>query len=299
LSAAPKDPGAASALLAVLDLETIGEDRFRGHSPFPTRRVYGGQAVGQALVAAQRTTPPERLVHSLHAYFILAGDAALPIDYAVERVRDGASFTTRRVLASQRGRAIFSMEASFQIVEPGFEHAFPMPAAPTPENLPTTSALAERFASFLPPEAADCIARTNAIDVRFADPNAYFSNTARAEPARQFIWFKTAGPLPDDPATHRSVLAYLSDMTLLNAALVAHGRSIFDRDLQVASLDHALWFHRPFRADEWLLYAQDSPNAAGARALTRGLLYTREGTLVASVAQEGLIRDRSASAPGR
>jgi acyl-CoA thioesterase-2 len=286
------DPRAPSSLLAVLDLEQIGEDRFRGWSPWAVGRVYGGQAVGQALVAAQRTTPADRLVHSLHGYFILAGDSAAPIDYAVERVRDGASFTTRRVAATQHGRTIFSMEASFQIVEPGLEHAFPAPAAPEPESLPTTSALADRFASFLPPSAADCIARTAALDVRFADPAAYFSNTPQA-PAQQFIWFKVGGRLPDDDAIHRSVLAYLSDMTLLNAALVAHGRSIFDRDLQVASLDHAVWIHRPFRADDWLLYAQDSPTASGARALTRGLLYTRDGRLVASVAQEGLIRERS------
>jgi acyl-CoA thioesterase-2 len=288
--AAPDEP---STLLRVLDLEEIGDDRFRGRSPWATGRVYGGQAVGQALVAAQRTTPPDRLVHSLHAYFILAGDAAAPIDYAVERVRDGASFTTRRVVATQHGRAIFSLEASFQIVEPGLEHAFPAPAAPPPETLPTTSALAERFASFLPPMAAECIARTAALDIRFADPNAYFSNTPQT-PAQQFIWFRVIGVLPDDDATHRGVLAYLSDMTLLNAALVIHGRSIFDRDLQVASLDHAVWFHRPFRADDWLLYAQDSPTAAGARALTRGLVYTRDGRLVASVAQEGLIRERPA-----
>lgn len=287
----PEDPGAPSSLLSVLALDEIGEDRFRGQSPWAVGRVYGGQAVGQALVAAQRTTPADRLVHSLHGYFILAGDAAAPIDYAVERVRDGASFTTRRVAAIQHGRTIFSMEASFQIVEPGLEHAFPAPVAPEPESLPTTSALAERFASFLPPAAADCIARTAALDVRFADPSAYFSNTPQA-PAQQFIWFKVVGRLPDDDATHRGVLAYLSDMTLLNAALVAHGRSIFDRDLQVASLDHAVWFHRPFRADDWLLYAQDSPTASGARALTRGLLYTRDGRLIASVAQEGLIRVR-------
>ncbi|ATQ67300.1 MULTISPECIES: acyl-CoA thioesterase [Methylosinus] len=280
-----------SALLRVLHLEEIGEDRFRGSSPWATGRVYGGQAVGQALVAAQRTTPRERVVHSLHAYFILAGDAAAPIDYAVERVRDGASFTTRRVVASQHGRAIFSMEASFQIVEPGFEHAFPAPNAPPPESLPTTSALAERFASFLPPMAAECIARTSALDIRFSDPSAYFSHTPQT-PAQQFIWFRVIGALPDDDATHRGVLAYLSDMTLLNTALVIHGRSIFDRDLQVASLDHAVWFHRPFRADQWLLYAQDSPTAAGARALTRGLVYTLDGRLVASVAQEGLIRER-------
>lgn len=280
-------------LLALLDLEQIGEDVFRGHSP-PTagRQVYGGQAVGQALVAAQRTAPADRPVHSLHAYFILAGDPRTPIDYCVERVRDGKSFTTRRCVATQNGRAIFSLEASFQIVETGLEHAFPAPEAPAPETLPTTSAIAERFKGFLPPSAQALIAGVSALDIRAVDPAAYFSGR-KTPSAQQFIWFRVAGRLPDDQATHRAVLAYLSDMTLLNTALIAHGRSIFDRNLQVASLDHAVWFHRPFRADEWLLYAQDSPVASGARALTRGLLYSEHGELVASVAQEGLIRDRS------
>ncbi|PWB80760.1 MAG: acyl-CoA thioesterase II, partial [Methylocystaceae bacterium] len=250
------------------------------------------QAVGQALVAAQRTAPADRPVHSLHAYFILAGDPKTPITYSVERVRDGKSFTTRRCVATQRDRAIFSLEASFQIVEKGLEHAFAPPEAPAPESLPTSSALAERFMGFLPPSARALIAGASALDIRVVDPAAYFSGEGTPS-AQQFIWFRVAGRLPDDQATHSAVLAYLSDMTLLNTALIAHGRSIFDQRLQVASLDHAVWFHRPFRADEWLLYAQDSPAAAGARALTRGLLYTESGELVASVAQEGLIRDRS------
>ncbi len=285
-------PNSPDEILSLLDLEQIGSDVFRGDSP-PTagRQVYGGQAVGQALVAAQRTAPVDRPVHSLHAYFILAGDPRTPITYKVERVRDGKSFTTRRCVATQHDRAIFSLEASFQIVEKGLEHAFPAPSVPAPESLPSTSAIAERFTAFLPPSAPAFIARTSALDIRVVDPAAFFSSEARA-PAQQFIWFRVAGRLPDDQATHSAVLAYLSDMTLLNTALIEHGRSIFDVGLQVASLDHAVWFHRPFRADEWLLYAQDSPAAAGARALTRGLLYSEDGQLVASVAQEGLIRER-------
>ncbi len=290
-------------LLALLDLESHGEDAFRGYSP-PTagRSVFGGQAIAQALVAAQRTVPVDRPAHSLHGYFILAGDPKIPIDYAVERVRDGRSFTTRRCIAKQQGRAIFSLEASFQVVEQGFDHAFKPPSVPDPEHLAISSALGARLNSFLPRGAKSVAAAASALDVRFveAEPHLASANPGEAKPGesklgttRQNIWFRVMDRLPDDPAVHRALLAYLSDMTLLNTALAAHGRSIFDPTLQVASLDHALWFHRPFRADEWLLYAQDSPNASGARGLTRGELFTRDGRLIASVAQEGLIRQKA------
>jgi acyl-CoA thioesterase-2 len=279
-------------LLALLDLEQIGDDLYRGLSP-PTagRMVYGGQAVAQALVAAQRTVVADRPVHSLHAYFILPGDPRTPIDFMVERVRDGRSFTTRRCAATQRGRTIFSLEASFQIEETGLEHAFDMPKVPPPESLAPTNAVAERFKKFLPRAAAERLEQKSAVDIRVVDPGSLLFPGPPAS-VRQHIWFRVDGHLPDDQAIHRALLAYLSDMTLLNTALVAHGRVIYDPTLQVASLDHALWFHRPFRADEWLLYAQDSPAAAGARALTRGQLFSRDGALVASVAQEGLIRFR-------
>ncbi|QGM46199.1 acyl-CoA thioesterase [Methylocystis heyeri] len=279
-------------LLDLLDLENLGDDRFRGCSP-PTagKQVYGGQAVAQSLVAAQRTVPYDRPVHSLHGYFVLAGDPRTPIDFFVERVRDGKSFTTRRCAAKQNGRVIFSMEASFQLREPGLDHAAEPPAVPEPETLPTTSALAERLRSFLPRAALERLEQESALDIRFVDPLAIVGGAA-AGATRQSIWFRIIGPLPEDHLIHSALLAYLSDMTLLNTALTAHGLTIFDPTLQVASLDHALWIHRPFRADEWLLYVQDSPNSSGARALTRGQLFTREGKLVASVAQEGLIRRR-------
>jgi len=278
-------------LLKLLDLETRGENEFCGHSPpNAPRAVYGGQAVAQALVAAQRTVPPDRPVHSLHGYFILAGDPKTPIDYKVERVRDGKSFTTRRCAARQKGQTIFSLEASFQTVEEGFDHAIEPPQVPEPESLPTSSALAERLNSFLPQAVLERLERPSALDMRVVDPAAAIG--AKPASARQYFWFRIDGPLPEDDALHRALLAYLSDMTLLNTALAAHGRTVFDRSLQVASLDHALWFHRPFRADEWLLYAQESPSASGARALVYGHLFTREGRLVASVAQEGLIRRR-------
>ncbi len=279
-------------LLKLLDLETLGEDEFRGFSPVNSpRSVYGGQAVAQALVAAQRTVPADRPVHSLHGYFILAGDPKTPIDYSVERVRDGRSFTTRRCAARQKGRTIFSLEASFQIVEEGFDHAIEPPEVPSPESLPTSSALAERLRSFLPRNVVARMQAPSALDMRVVDPAAAFG-AAKPASARQYFWFRIDGPLPDDDALHRALLAYLSDMTLLNTALAVHHRTIFDPSLQVASLDHALWFHRPFRADEWLLYAQESPSASGGRALTRGALFARDGRLVASAAQEGLIRQR-------
>jgi acyl-CoA thioesterase II len=277
-------------LLSLLDLENLGGDSFRGYSPETAgKQVYGGQAVAQALVAAQRTVPEDRPVHSLHGYFVLAGDPKTPIDFFVERVRDGKSFTTRRCTAKQNDRTIFSLEASFQLREPGLEHAVEPPDVPEPETLPTTSALAERLRSFLPQAALDHMEQPSALDIRFIDPQAILGGAALG-PTRQSIWFRIIGPLPESALLHSALLAYLSDMTLLNTALSAHGLTIFDPSFQVASLDHAVWIHRPFRADEWLLYVQDSPNASGGRALTRGELFTREGKLVASVAQEGLIR---------
>jgi acyl-CoA thioesterase II len=278
-------------LLRLLDLEAVGPDAFRGYSPPNAgRMVFGGQAVAQALVAAQRTVPADRPAHSLHGYFVLAGDPKIPIDYAVERVRDGKSFTTRRSTAKQNGHTIFSLEASFQIVESGFEHAVAPPQVPGPEELPSSSALAERLKSFLPQGVLKKLQATTALDVRTVDPEGALGGAPGT--TRQHFWLRVVDRLPDDAAVHRAVLAYLSDMTLLNTALAAHGRSVFDDSLQIASLDHALWFHRPFRADEWLLYAQDSPNASGARGLTRGQMFTRDGRLIASVAQGGLIRPR-------
>ncbi len=278
-------------LVALLDLESTGEDSFRGFSPPNAgKQVYGGQAIAQALVAAQRTVPADRPVHSLHGYFVLAGDPRTPIDFFVERIRDGKSFTTRRCTARQQGRTIFSMEASFQVREHGFDHAFEAPQVPPPEALAPTSALAEKLRSFLPRGALEHMEQASALDIRLVDPKSIIGGAIGT--TRQSIWFRIVDPLPDDSALHCALLAYLSDMTLLNTALSAHGRTIFDPTLQVASLDHALWIYRPFRADEWLLYAQDSPNASGARALTRGQLFTRNGTLIASVAQEGLIRQR-------
>lgn len=278
---------AANEMQALLDLEPLGADVFLGSSPPSAKdQVYGGQAVAQALVAAQRTAPPDRPVHSLHAYFILKGDPKAPIAYAVERVRDGKSFTTRRCVATQHGRAIFSLEASFQAAEPGFEHALPMPEAPSPESLPAGAAV-ERLTSFLPASAQADFAHIPPIDLRIAPSSASLG-------ARRLVWLRVIGRLPADQATHSAMLAYLSDMTLLETALLAHGRSLLDADLQVASLDHALWFHRPFRTDEWLLYVQDSPVASGARALTRGLFYSADGRLVASAVQEGLVRRKVA-----
>jgi acyl-CoA thioesterase-2 len=282
-------------IVNLLDLEQIDENIFRGYSPQKgLRQVYGGQAVAQALIATQRTAPADRLAHSLHAYFILPGDPRIPIIFQVERVRDGRSFTTRRCAAIQHSRVIFSLEASFQIHEEGFDHAAAMPKVPFPDSLPDANALAERFSSFLPEAALEYVKGAHPIDIRVVDPQACLSRR-EGGPARQYIWFRALRHMPDDPAIHQAVLAYLSDMTLLNTALIPHGRLIFDTDLQVASLDHALWFHRPFRVDEWILYAQDSPSASGGRGLTYGHLFTIDGRLAASVAQEGLIRLRPVS----
>jgi acyl-CoA thioesterase-2 len=281
---------AIETLLSILDLEPLEHNLFRGLSPqVGWQRVFGGQVIGQALVAAARTVEG-RSAHSLHAYFMRPGDPSVPIIYEVDRIRDGKSFATRRVVAIQHGEAIFSMSASFQVEESGFNHQLPMPVVPPPETLPSESDMKALFVESAPEPVRRYWARERPLEVRPVDLRHYLSREP-LEPGQQ-VWIRATGRLPDDPDIHRSVLAYASDMTLLDTALFAHGRNIFDRDLQVASLDHALWFHRPFRVDEWLLYSEDSPSASGARGFSRGSLFSRDGRLIASVAQEGLIRRR-------
>jgi acyl-CoA thioesterase-2 len=277
-------------LLATLDLEQIEENLYRGLSPqVGWQRVFGGQVIGQSLVAAARTVT-NRMAHSLHAYFMREGDPTVPIIYEVDRIRDGKSFTTRRVVAIQHGQAIFSMNASFQVAEEGLDHQIPMPDAPPPESLPSEAELQAAYMHAAPEGVRRYWERPRPIELRPVDLRHFLSRDRL--PPQQLVWVRATDRLPDDPEIHRCVLAYASDMTLLDTALFAHGRMIFDRDLQAASLDHAMWFHRDFRADEWMLYAADSPSASGARGFTRGSLFTRDGRLAASVAQEGLIRLR-------
>ncbi|MRG54809.1 acyl-CoA thioesterase II [Phyllobacterium sp. SYP-B3895] len=281
---------AMKELLSILDLETLEHNLFRGRSPqVGWQRVFGGQVIGQALVAAQRTVDSSRHVHSLHGYFMRAGDPKVPIIYEVDRIRDGSSFTTRRVVAIQHGHAIFSLEASFQIEEGGLEHQVPRPLDITPpEQLISDKDLKQQYLQNAPENIRRYWEQDRPIELKPLSLTHYFSREKL--PPEQNVWIKTTGPVPADRAVQAAVLAYLSDMTLLDTSLYAHGRSIFDRDLQVASLDHAMWFHRPCNFDDWLLYTADSPSASGARGLTRGTLYGRDGTLIASTAQEGLIR---------
>lgn len=281
---------AADTLLSIFDLEALGNNRFRGRSPDNGwTRVFGGQVIGQALYAACRTVE-DRQPHSLHAYFLLPGDPQLPIVYEVERLRDGGSFSTRRVLALQKDAAIFAMSASFQIDEPGYDHQMPMPAVPMPEELPDRDGMERDVLPHMPETVRAYYRRERPIEIRPVEMSRYAVDGPR-EPKFN-VWVRASQALPDEPALHRSVLAYASDLLLLDSSLIAHGTSVFDRRIQGASLDHALWFHRPFRADDWLLYAQDSPSACGARGYSRGLVFDRQGRLVASVAQEGLIRPR-------
>ena len=285
---------AVAELVAILDLEPLEHNLYRGRSPqVGWQRVFGGQVIGQALAAATRTVEG-RAAHSLHGYFMRPGDPAIPIIYEVDRIRDGKSFATRRVVAIQHGQAIFSMSASFQREEEGLSHQLPPPDIPTPEELPSEDEYKALIMEHAPDNVRRYFERERPIELRPVDPRHSWS--AEKLGAVQNVWVRTTGKLPDTGALHRCVLGYLSDMTLLDTALFPHGRSVFNRDLQAASLDHAMWFHRPFRADEWLLYAQDSPSASGARGFTRGSIYTREGALVASTAQEGLIRLRGTSA---
>ncbi|MEQ8295165.1 MAG: acyl-CoA thioesterase II [Nitratireductor sp.] len=283
---------AMQELLAILDLERLEHNLFRGRSPQTAwQRVFGGQTIGQALVAAQRTVDADRQVHSLHGYFMRPGDTKVPIVYEVDRIRNGGSFTTRRVVAVQHGKAIFSLEASFQLTEPGLDHQFPMPLdVPPPEELETQRELLEHMDN-VPDTIRRFWARERPLEIKPVNLEHYTSRDKL--PPRQNIWLRTTGPVPDQWPLRAAVLAYLSDMTLLDTSTFAHGRAVFDPDLQVASLDHAMWFHREHPLDDWLLYTQDSPSASGARGFTRGAIYGRDGVLIASVAQEGLIRLRS------
>jgi acyl-CoA thioesterase-2 len=283
---------AVQNLLATLDLEQLELNLFRGRSPQDAwQRVFGGQVVGQALVAACRTVDvTARPPHSLHAYFLLAGDPKVPIIYEVDRIRDGKSFVTRRVVAIQHGQAIFTMAVSFHADEGGMSHQVKMPDVPPPEALPDEAEIKARVLPQMPDPVRRYYERARPIELRVVEMDRYLGKAI--DSGRFHVWIKATGTLPAEPAIHQCVLAYASDMTLLDTALIPHGRSVFDKSIMAASLDHALWFHRPFRADEWLLYAQDSPSLAGARGFSRGLIFTRDGTLVASVAQEGLLRER-------
>jgi acyl-CoA thioesterase-2 len=276
-------------LLSILDLEPLEHNLFRGRSFDPGwQRVFGGQVIGQSLVAASRTVIADRFVHSLHGYFLRAGDPAAPIVYEVERVRDGGSFSTRRVVAIQHGQTIFIMSASFHIREEGLEHQIAMPDVPGPEDLPVDDEQGIALLEGAPAGVRRYWERLRPIELRPVDLKSYF----RRDEARNnhAIWIRARTSIGDDPVLNNCVLAYASDLTLLDTTLLAHGKSAFDPGLQVASLDHAMWFHRPFRMDDWLLYVEDSPSAHGARGFNRGSLFDRKGVLVASVAQEGLVR---------
>jgi acyl-CoA thioesterase-2 len=276
---------AVDRLVWLLDLEQIEVNIFRGRSPETrVQRVYGGQVAAQALVAAGRTVGVELVVHSLHSYFLRAGDPSVPIVYEVERVRDGRSFSTRRTVAIQHGLPIFFMAASFQRVQDGLDHQTEMPDAPEPESLLT---IAEHIAPF--PERLEAWSREpRPVDVRYVDVPGWVGSGVREPTTRQLVWFRVDGTLPSDPMVHACALTYASDLTLLDSVLATHGRVW--GEVSGASLDHALWFHRPVRVDEWVLYDCESPSASGARGLATGRLYSRDGRLVASAVQEGLLR---------
>jgi len=281
----PRGQLVVDTLIALLDLEVLEDNLFRGRSPevSPTR-VFGGQVAAQSLTAVGRTVPADRRVHSLHGYFIRPGDPRVPIVYEVDRTRDGRSFTTRRVRAIQHGEAIFTMSASFQVDEPGIDHAIAMPDVPAPEDLPT---YAERLAPAR--ESLELLARIpRPFDIRYVSDPPWAPRQAGPHPeGRSQVWFRTDGTVPDDPLLQVCLMAYASDLTLLNSVLINHG---FAQRPQMASLDHAMWFHRPFRMDDWVLYDTSSPSASGARGLGMGYFFARDGRLLSTVVQEGLVR---------
>lgn len=285
-------PAGIQELLGILNLEKLEHNLYRGRSPqVQWQRVFGGQTIAQALVAAQRTVEADRHVHSLHGYFMRPGDITVPIIYEVDRIRDGSSFTTRRVVAIQHGHAIFSLEASFQVEETGLEYQMPMPLdVPPPEGLKSQRELLQE-ATHVPEQIRLFWAKERPLELRPVYAEHYSSRDKL--PPLQKVWIRLTGPVPNDRDLRAAVLAYLSDMTLLDTATFAHGRGIFDPDIQAASIDHAMWFHREHALDGWLLYTQDSPSTSGSRGFTRGALYAQDGTLIASVAQEGLIRLRT------
>ena len=276
-------------LVALLDLEQLEVNLFRGVSPDERQqRVFGGQVAGQALVAAGRTVEPGHPVHSLHSYFLRPGDPSVPIVYEVDRIRDGRSFTTRTVKAIQHGRAIFSLSASFQVRESGPEHQDAMPEVVPADSLGTLQEQLAPYADRFGPDFRDWILRERPIDSRPTMLPSWIDPSPRAPD--QDVWIRANGRLPDDPLLHVCVLAYASDLTLLDTAMLPHGANFLDGRFQIASLDHAIWFHHEFRADEWILYHQHSPMAAGARGLASGQFFTADGRLVATAMQEGLMR---------
>lgn len=278
-------------LIDLLDLEPLELNIYRGRNrDIGTGRVFGGQVLSQALVAARRTVEEDRPVHSIHGYFILPGRLDQPIVYFVDRLRDGGSFTTRRVTAIQNGNAIFNLSASFHSAQEGLEHCVDAPPAPAPESLDRELDRIRAMADQIPPEIRRVLTQDRPLDFRPINPLDLIDPDP--SPPKRMTWFRVLEELPPQPLAHQAALAYASDYGLLATVLQPHGRTVRDPDLQVASLDHALWFHRPFRADQWLLYVMDSPVATGARGFARGSIFTREGALVASVAQEGLVRLR-------
>lgn len=278
-------------LIRLLDLEQIEMNIYRGRNrDIGTGRIFGGQVLAQGLVAMRRTIEGDRIAHSMHGYFILPGDLEIPVVYFVDRLRDGKSFTTRRVTAIQHGRAIFNMSASFQVVEEGPTHQIPMPDVPPPEEVQSELELIRQMADRIPESLRAVLTQDRPIDFRPVEPVDPFR--PEPQPPVRHMWLRAIGTMPDDILMHQAILAYASDYGLLQTSLLPHGLSFRMPNLQVATLDHAIWFHRPFRVDEWLLYSMDSPAAGGARGFTRGAFFTRDGTLVASVAQEGLTRIR-------
>ena len=292
-------PSHVSELIDLLSLERLEDNLFRGQSrDIGTKYVFGGQVLGQALSAAQKTLESPRTAHSLHAYFLKAGDIEHPIVYQVDRTRDGGSFSVRRVTAIQHGQPIFFLAASFQKEEAGGEHQLSMPEVPKPEDIEPSPVLPPEVLAKLPPKIQRWLSRMGPFEFRHIYPRDELNPPKR--PPFQQVWFRLAERVGDAPELHRALLAYASDFYLLGTATFPHGISYYQPSVLMASLDHALWFHRPFRVDEWLLYSIDSPSAQGSRGLARGLIYDRNGRLVASTAQEGLIRvveDTSADMP--